>query len=105
MLGTLLTTRLSNELTSSLVGLGVPERQAESIGHRAATGSVGSSSFSAAPASIRPQLEKAVQTDFAHATAAVLYGMAVALGVCFLIALRHPGGKVEDHDEAAVSGE
>ncbi|HSS68341.1 MAG TPA: MFS transporter [Nocardioidaceae bacterium] len=103
VLGTLLTTRLSNELTSSLVGLGVPERQAESIGHRAATGSVGSSSFSRAPESIRSQLEKAVQVDFAHATAAVLYGMAIALGVCFLIALRHPGGKVEDHEEATAS--
>jgi EmrB/QacA subfamily drug resistance transporter len=104
VLGTLLSTRLASELTSSLVGLGVPGDQASKIGHRAATGDVGTTSFAGVPDSIRPQIEKAVQQDFAHATAVVMYGMAISLAVCFFVALRHPGGKVEEHEPDAAAG-
>jgi hypothetical protein len=35
----------------------------------------------------------AVRMDFAEANQWVFYGMAIALGIGFLCALRHPGGK------------
>jgi EmrB/QacA subfamily drug resistance transporter len=103
VLGTLLSNRLAHDLTSSLVGLGVPHDKASDIGHHAATGEMTSSSFQGVPESARAQIEKAVQSDYAQATAAVLYGMAICLAVCFLVALRHPGGKVEDHETAPAT--
>jgi hypothetical protein len=35
----------------------------------------------------------AVRMDFAEANQWVFYGMAIALGIGFLCALRHPGGR------------
>jgi hypothetical protein len=38
---------------------------------------------------------QAVAHDFAVATQWVLYGMAIALAVSFLVSLAHPGGRAE----------
>jgi hypothetical protein len=38
----------------------------------------------------------AIRMDFAEANQWVFYGMAIALGIGFLCALRHPGGKAAD---------
>jgi hypothetical protein len=45
----------------------------------------------------------AVANDFAAATQAVLIGMAVVLGLSFLVALAHPGGRVL-HERVEVDG-
>jgi predicted MFS family arabinose efflux permease len=88
VLGTVLTTVLTSRLTSSLVGLGVPHHQAAEIAHDGARGN--SHGPADAPAAIAQQLHAAVANDFASATQGVLYGMAIALGLCFLAALRYP---------------
>jgi hypothetical protein len=51
---------------------------------------------------VQQHLHSIVSTDFATATQWVLYGMAIALGLTFLAALRHPARHAS---AAAVSGE
>jgi EmrB/QacA subfamily drug resistance transporter len=88
VLGTVLTTVLTSRLTGSLTGLGVPHAQAADIARTAARG--GSPSASSAPPAIAEHLHAAVAADFATATQGVLYGMAIALTLAFLAALRYP---------------
>jgi EmrB/QacA subfamily drug resistance transporter len=91
VLGTVLTTVLTDRLTTSLTGLGLHHQAAEAIARTAAHGDAASgASGSSAPPALAAALHTAIARDFATATAAVLYGMAIALGVCFLIALRYP---------------
>jgi EmrB/QacA subfamily drug resistance transporter len=88
VLGTVLTTVLTGHLTSSLVGLGVPHSQAAEIASDAARG--GGPHAGATPPAIADQLHAVVVHDFATATQGVLYGMAIALGLALLAALRYP---------------
>jgi EmrB/QacA subfamily drug resistance transporter len=93
VLGTVLSTVFSNRLTTSFTHLGLPATQAKAIGHEIAQSSGGqSNSLNSAPAALRPQIGTAIGHDFALATQAVLYGMAIALGVAFIVSLAHPGG-------------
>jgi EmrB/QacA subfamily drug resistance transporter len=90
VLGTVLTTVLTSRLTDSLTSFGVPAKLARSIAKGSTeAGSTGSSA--GAPARLREQINAAVAHDFAVATQAVLYGMAVALAVAFVAARFHPG--------------
>ena len=88
VLGTVLTTVLTSRLTSSLVGLGVPHAQAAVIAHDAARG--GAPSTGTVPPAIAERLHAAVAHDFATATQAVLYGMAIALALCFVATAKYP---------------
>jgi EmrB/QacA subfamily drug resistance transporter len=88
VLGTVLTTVLTSRLTTSLTGLGVPRTEAGDIAHAAARG--GAPSASSAPPAIAEHLHAVVAHDFATATQGVLYGMAIALGLALLAALRYP---------------
>ncbi|HEX3929317.1 MAG TPA: MFS transporter [Nocardioides sp.] len=88
VLGTVLTTVLTGHLTSSLVGLGVPHSQAAQIAGDAARG--GSPRPGSTPPAIADHLHAVVVHDFATATQGVLYGMAIALGLALLAALRYP---------------
>jgi hypothetical protein len=45
-----------------------------------------------APAALQAKISAAVQHDFAVATQAVLYGMAIALAVAFVVSLAYPRG-------------
>ncbi len=93
--GTLLSHVLVSRLTGSLTGLGLDHASAASFAqHAAASG--GGSSESGVPAFLRPVVNRIVSQDFALASRAVLIGMAIALGVCLLLTLAHPGGKVAD---------
>ena len=96
VLGTVLTTVLTNRLASSLVRLGVPHKTATSIAQTASHGDHSSSALASAPRALQAQINAAVAHDFAVATSAVLYGMAIALGVSFVISLAHPGGQVTE---------
>ncbi|BEP15335.1 MFS transporter [Acidothermaceae bacterium B102] len=90
VLGTVLSTVLAHRLTSSFVSLGLPRAEAVRFAHSG--GTTGSAGINAAPTALRPRIAAAVAHDFALATQAVLYGMAIALAVAFVAALAHPGG-------------
>jgi hypothetical protein len=90
ILGTILLNENVTRITQTLVGFGVPNGQASTIAHSVSQ----SGGPSRAPGSIPPALHAAIQLDFAQATRVVFNGMAIALALCFVIALFHPGGKV-----------
>ncbi len=92
VLGTVLTTVFTNHLTTSFAKLGVPKNVAVSIAHGSTQAGSGPSALSSAPAALRPQISAAIAHDFAVATQAVLYGMAIVHVIAFIIARRHPGG-------------
>jgi hypothetical protein len=80
---------LSSRLTASLTGLGLPPAAAATIASSTAHGDANTAS-AAAPAALQTQLHSIVAHDFAAATQAVLYGMAIAHAICFLVAERYP---------------
>ena len=88
VLGTVLSTVFANRLTTSLTGLGLPAATARDVADSASRGGSagGGGEMPAA-------LHAVVAHDFAVATQWVLYGMAIALAVSFLVALAHPGGR------------
>jgi EmrB/QacA subfamily drug resistance transporter len=88
VLGTVLTTILTHRLTTSLTGLGVPHATATGIARFAANDDT--SAATQIPVALRAPLHTAVGQGFATATQGVLVGMAIALGICFLVALRYP---------------
>jgi hypothetical protein len=91
VLGTALTTVLTNRLATSLENLGLPHAAARSVAQSAAR-EEGSAALSSAPKALQAQIHAAVATDFATETEWVLYGMAIALALSFFAALTHPGG-------------
>jgi hypothetical protein len=105
VLGTLLANVFTNRFTDSLIAVGVPAGQAAGIAAEAAGNTGGSASrASGAPAAMVQPIKDALAADYAVATQAVLYGMAVALAITFVIALLHPGDRVIDvagHTEKA----
>jgi EmrB/QacA subfamily drug resistance transporter len=102
VLGTLLTTVLANRLHTSLGKLGVPGSEVNAITH-AAGSATPVTGGPAAPAALQQRISDAVSHGFASATGAVLYGMAAALGLAFLVALRHPGGRAGVAEEVELS--
>jgi EmrB/QacA subfamily drug resistance transporter len=90
ILGTILLNENVTRITQTLIGFGVPSGQASTIAHSVSQ----SGGPSRAPGNIPPALHAAIQLDFAQATRVVFNGMAIALALCFVIALFHPGGKV-----------
>jgi EmrB/QacA subfamily drug resistance transporter len=88
VLGTVLATVLADRLTTSLTALGISPTTAARIARQAAQ-SGGSGTPQTSPG-LRARLHDVVANDFATATAWVLAGMAIALGVCFLVAIRYP---------------
>jgi len=90
VLGTVSTTLFSRRLTTSLETLGVPHASAAGIARAAARGST--TVQASAPPQLQSRLHAIVAADFATATQGVLTGMAIALGVAFLFAIRYPRG-------------
>jgi EmrB/QacA subfamily drug resistance transporter len=105
VLGTVLTHVFTSQFTSSLTGLGVSHGTAERIAHNASAGA-GAESASDIPESARRSVETAVATDFAQSMQAITIGMAIALGLAFLVALRHPGDRPthSEPEEPAAAG-
>ncbi|MEG8278739.1 MFS transporter [Streptomyces sp. AHA2] len=98
--GTILTHVTTDNVTGTLESRGVPAGAAESAA-RDVTESVTGNGDARPPTGSGPGAEatrdamSAIRMDFAEANQWVFYGMAVALGLAFLCALRHPGGKAE----------
>ena len=97
--GTILTHVTTSNVTGTLESRGVPAGTAESTA-RDVTESVTGNGDARPPTGTGPAAEatrdamSAIRTDFAEANQWVFYGMAIALGIAFLCALRHPGGTV-----------
>jgi EmrB/QacA subfamily drug resistance transporter len=97
VLGAVLINVNTAKLTASLIGMGLPQEQADAVASAAARqgGSGGGS--------IPPSVQSVVQHDFAEAMQVVFYGMAAALVIAFVIALLHPGGRSRTNTAVADS--
>ncbi len=109
VLGTVLTTVFTTQLTGTFVRFGVPADQAGTLAATAASeggAGSGSSGMPGLPAAMAEQISAAVAQDFAVATRAVFIGMAIVLVVCLIASVFHPGGVVAHEkpaDEAATA--
>ncbi|MEU0104337.1 MFS transporter [Streptomyces sp. NPDC006251] len=104
--GTILTHVTTRNVVSTLESRGVPAGDADTVA-RDVTESVTGNGDSRPPTGTGTAAEAtrdamaAVRMDFAEANQWVFYGMAVALGLGFLCALRHPGGRADAASRAA----
>nr|WP_240967680.1 MFS transporter [Streptomyces composti] len=98
--GTVLTHVTTDRVVGTLTSRGMPQQEAEDVA-RQVTETVSGSADTRVPegsgtaAETMREVMAAVRMDFAEANQWVFYGMAIALGLAFLCALRHPGGRVE----------
>lgn len=96
--GTILTHRTTDEVVSTLQSHGLSSAQAHGVAHDIAQAVTGNSDArqptgTGATASTMREVMAGVRMDFAEANQWVFYGMAIALAVGFLCALRHPGDR------------
>ncbi|MFE7897586.1 MFS transporter [Streptomyces sp. NPDC057424] len=98
--GTILTHVTTDKVVGTLTSEGMSAGDANTVA-RDVTESITGSGDSRPPTGTGPAAEatresmSAIRMDFAEANQWVFYGMAIALGIGFLCALRHPGGKVD----------
>lgn len=96
VLGSILITENVKRVERTLGKVGVPKAQADSIAHAISGASQGSSEHLSGGQGRTHALTHAVQLDFAHSTRTVVYGMAAAMLVAFLVAIRAmPRGRAE----------
>ncbi|GAA5211272.1 MFS transporter [Streptomyces thinghirensis] len=104
--GTMLTHTMTDRVTETLRGRGVPPDAEHSVARdvtQAITGNADSRAPTGDGATETTMREAmpAIRMDFAEANQWVFYGMAVALAVGYFCALRHPGGRAAtDEDDA-----
>ncbi|MFJ7073755.1 MFS transporter [Streptomyces sp. NPDC098781] len=103
--GTILTHVTNTNVTNTLEARGLPSNVADDVAHgvtESITGNGDSSTptGSGAVATATRNAMNAIRMDFAEANQWVFYGMAIALGVGFLCALRHPGGRAVTSQDA-----
>jgi len=99
VLGSILITENLSRIERTLNGR-VPKAQADKIAHAISGASSGAGSGSGgAPA-------HQIRLDFAHSTQTVIYGMAGAMALAFVVALRAmPGGKAEQAEAVEAAGD
>ncbi|MFJ9428458.1 MFS transporter [Streptomyces sp. NPDC101490] len=108
--GTLLSRATTENVTDTLRARGVSPDLAERVA-RGVSDSVSGHGGSAPPPGTGPvatatrDAVAAIRMDFAQANQWVFYGMAIALGLAFLAALRHPGGKGTPLEPGERAGE
>ncbi|MFG2311093.1 MFS transporter [Streptomyces sp. NPDC048566] len=98
VLGTLLTHRTTENVVSTLTSRGVPSGTAHGVAEDIAQAVTGNGDArtptgSGTAATAARDAMSSVRMDFAEANQWVFYGMAIALGIGYFVALRHPGGK------------
>lgn len=97
--GTVLTHVTTDEVVTTLRARGLPQDEARDVARQVTEAVTGGGDTrvpeaeGAASAALRETMA-AVRMDFAEANQWVFHGMAIALGIAFLCALRHPGGRV-----------
>jgi EmrB/QacA subfamily drug resistance transporter len=103
VLGSLLITENVSRVERTLGRVGVPRDRADGIA-RAISGA-GSRAGASARAHATGAITHQIRLDFAHSTQTVVYGMAAAMAVAFVVALRTmPGGRAEQASVAAAPG-
>jgi EmrB/QacA subfamily drug resistance transporter len=99
ILGSLLITWNKSNLESILGAKGVPKGKADAVAECVSQGETACRSVSQALGSKAGEVFSAVPMAFAEATRDVFYGMAIALAIAFVIAVKFmPSGKVEEGD-------
>ena len=94
VLGSLLITENVSRVTQTLGRVGVPGQQANEVAHAISGASGGGGSGRGQDCVARDHAQ--IQLDFAHSTQTVVYVMAGAMALAFVVALRAmPGGKAE----------
>ncbi|HWF33707.1 MAG TPA: MFS transporter [Solirubrobacteraceae bacterium] len=104
VLGSLLISETVSRVTKSLTSAGVPKARAEGIAHAVSGASRGSAPASSGGGGSHG-LTRQVRLDFAHSTQVVVYGMAAAMALAFVVALRAmPGGRPDEQRAEASEG-
>jgi EmrB/QacA subfamily drug resistance transporter len=102
ILGSLLITWNKSNLESALGAKGVPKAKADAVAECVSQGEAACHAVGSSLGSKAGEVFNAVPMAFAEATRDVFYGMAIALAIAFVIALKFmPGGKVEEGDVPA----
>ncbi|KAB1140707.1 MFS transporter [Streptomyces luteolifulvus] len=94
--GTLLTHTMTDNVASTLTSRGLPQDAADAVSRDVAEAVTGHAephrpTGDGPLATTMRDAMSAIRMDFAEANQRVFYGMAIALGIGFLCALRHPG--------------
>jgi EmrB/QacA subfamily drug resistance transporter len=102
--GTVLNHAMTDNVVSSLTARGLSSSAAHSVAQDAAEAIAGSGdtrqpSGSGTAATTMRDAMSTIRMDFAQANQWVFYGMAIALGIGFFCALRHPGGTAQAETE------
>jgi EmrB/QacA subfamily drug resistance transporter len=99
ILGSLLITWNKSNLESALGAKGVPKDKADAVAECVSQGEAACHSVGQSLGAKAGDVFNAVPMAFAEATRDVFYGMAIALAIAFVIALKFmPSGKVEEGD-------
>jgi EmrB/QacA subfamily drug resistance transporter len=99
ILGSLLITWNKSNLETALGSKGVPKERADAVAECVSQGEATCQKIGHALGSKAGEVFGAVPMSFAEATRDVFHGMAIALAVAFVVALRFmPGDKVEEGD-------
>ena len=96
VLGTLLGNVFTSRLTSTFTSAGLSPADAAKAARAAASSSTGGAppSSGGTASEVATKIAAAIPQDFAVATRAVLIGMAIALAICLIVSMLHPGGVV-----------
>jgi EmrB/QacA subfamily drug resistance transporter len=96
VLGSILITENVSRVEKTLGGVGVPKARADSIAHSISGAAQDSGEGAAGGKGASHGIVHAIQLDFAHSTRTVVYGMAAAMALAFIVALRAmPSGRAE----------
>ena len=99
ILGSLLITWNKSNLESALGAKGVPKEKADAVAECVSQGEATCQKIGNALGSKAGEVFGAVPMSFAEATRDVFHGMAIALAIAFVVALKFmPSGKVEEGD-------
>ncbi len=102
VLGSILITENVSRVEKTLGKVGASKAQADSVAH-AISGAASGSNAGASRGHASHGISHQIQLDFAHSTQTIVYGMAAAMALAFIVALRWmPGGRVE---QAVEDGE
>jgi EmrB/QacA subfamily drug resistance transporter len=102
VLGSILITETVSHVRDGLTSHGVPKAEAERIAHSVSSASSGGGSGENSRHAASNVITHQVQLGFAHATQIVVYGMAGAMALAFIVAVRAmPGGRAGEAVETS----
>ncbi len=102
VLGSILITQNTSRVETTLRGAGLPAGQAERTAQKVANAGAGATKLSSVAAHASNGVLHQLQLDFALSTRTVIYGMAGAMALAFLVAVRFmPRGRSAQQVEAA----